>query len=264
MDAVRVIVAEDNRLLQEMMVESLTTFNEIQIVGVASNGVEALDLVNTTAPDVLLCDIIMPQMDGYAVLERLSTMVLPKVLGVIALTALRRDDFVERAVNLGVSYYMVKPVDFTVLSQRILEVACENRKKASPEFSACMEVVRPAVENPEKLAADFLLTLGIPARIRGYHYLREAVRMVLDSPELLRRITKELYPGIAHKFSTTASKVERAMRHAIDVAWDRGRLDSINSVYGYQVLSPDDKPSNGEFIALIGALIGDKSTRHSA
>ena len=107
---------------------------------------------------------------------------------------------------------------------------------------------------------NLFLTIGIPAHIKGYHYLREAVRMVLAEPDVMSRITKELYPGIARKFDTTASKVERAMRHAIDVAWSRGRLDAVNSMYGYKVLSPDDKPTNGEFVALIADKVSAKKS----
>jgi len=185
------------------------------------------------------------------VLEKLAGLKLKHKPGIIALTALGRDDFIARAVNLGVSYYMVKPFDFSVLAQRIFETAGENGK--ADAMSARMERERSGAdsESLEEKIANLFLTVGIPAHIKGYQYLREAVKMVIDNPDLMGRITKELYPGIAHRFGTTSSKVERAIRHAIEVAWNRGRIEALDEAFGRNVCSLDDKPTNGEFIALV-------------
>lgn len=250
MDQVRVVVADDNAQLQGMIAEYLRQQSGIEIVGVASNGLEALRLVQAELPDVLICDMIMPQMDGYAVLEQLASMKLAKRPGIIALTALGRDDFITRAINLGACYYMVKPFDFSILAQRVFETAGE-MELADAIGSRLKKDSSSGEENLEERIANLFLTVGIPAHIKGYQYLREAVKMVIDNPDLMGRITKELYPGIAHRFGTTSSKVERAIRHAIEVAWNRGRIEALDEAFGRNVCSLDDKPTNGEFIALV-------------
>ena len=249
MEMIRVAIADDNAQLREMVSQFLARQSGMEICGTASNGVEAIRLVQEQEPDVLICDLIMPQMDGYTVLERLSAMELNKRPCVIALTALGRDDFIARAVDLGVSYYMVKPFDMTVLAQRIYEAAGEQTRADA----LCARLVQSdeGGESMEERIANLFLMVGIPAHIKGYQYLREAVRMVLDNPELTGRITKELYPGIARRFGTTSSKVERAIRHAIEVAWNRGRVEALDEAFGKNVCSLDDKPTNGEFIALV-------------
>jgi len=250
MEKVRVVVADDNLQLQSMIADYLHGQSGIEVVGMASNGVETIRLVQEEAPDVLVCDMIMPQMDGYGVLEQLASMKLTKKPGVIALTALGRDDFITRAINLGACYYMVKPFDFSILAQRIFETAGEIERADA----LSIRIRRDESEgegNLEERIANLFLTVGIPAHIKGYQYLREAVKMVIDNPDLMGRITKELYPGIAHRFGTTSSKVERAIRHAIEVAWNRGRIEALDEAFGRNVCSLDDKPTNGEFIALV-------------
>ena len=249
MECVRVVVADDNQQLVEMIAEYLGRQSSIEVVGKASNGIDAVRLVQEQQPDVLLCDMIMPQMDGYGVLEQLMTMKLEKKPGVIALTALGRDDFITRAINLGACYYMVKPFDFSILAQRVYEAAGEFARADALCAKGRLERGE-GEDNLEERIANLFLTVGIPAHIKGYQYLREAVKMVIDNPDLMGRITKELYPGIAHRFGTTSSKVERAIRHAIEVAWNRGRIEALDEAFGRNVCSLDDKPTNGEFVAL--------------
>ena len=186
-------------------------------------------------------------------LNALPAAVRPKV---IVLTGLARDDFIMRAIRLGASYYMVKPFDMELLYERILEVARE--QPASILAPAAPQEAQE--ESVDERITNLFLTLGIPAHIKGYQYLREAVRMVLENHDVINRITKELYPGIARRFDTTASKVERAMRHAIEVAWTRGRLDAVNQMYGYRVFAREDKPTNGEFIAMVSDKLSAKKT----
>ena len=168
---------------------------------------------------MLVTDIIMPRRDGFRILEELNALPEEERPRVIVLTGLSRDDFILRAVKLGASYYMVKPFDVRLLASRIREVASSFEDASIAELPTERESARQDVDEQ---VTNLFLTIGIPAHIKGYHYLREAVRMVLAEPDVMGRITKELYPGIARKFDTTASKVERAMRHAIDVAWSRG------------------------------------------
>ena len=166
----------------------------------------------------------------------------------IVLSALGRDDFIMRAVELGARFYMIKPVDMNVLTGRIREVCGQASDAPVPANRVNLPGRAPSID--EKLASLFL-TIGIPAHIKGYSFLREAVKMVIENPDVINRITKELYPGIGKRFNTSASKVERAIRHAIEVAWSRGRIDTLNKAFGCRVATKEDKPTNGEFIAML-------------
>ena len=251
MNRIRVMLADDNQNMLRLLSDYLKQKSDIEVVAAVADGVAIGDEIRKHAPDVLVLDIIMPRKDGFMALEEISSMEAALRPKVIVLTGLSRDDFILRAIRLGASYYMVKPFDMNVLYSRIIEIA-EN----------CTDVITHA--EPENVSAgesvdeqitNLFLTLGIPAHIKGYQYLREAVRMVLDDHDVINRITKELYPGIARKFDTSASKVERAMRHAIEVAWTRGRLDTVNQMYGYKVFAKEDKPTNGECISCVSELI---------
>ncbi len=247
MNQVKLMIVEDNVELRRMLGDYFGMQEDITVVGTAGNGIEALKRVDESKPDVMLLDMIMPQMDGFELLTRLRQKKSDERPEVIALTALCRDDFISRAIELGVRYYMVKPFDFDLLHQRVLETA--GMRKAVPETSVAMTGTRQKTLD-ERIATMFL-TIGMPAHIKGYQFLREAVKMVFEQPDLINRITKELYPGIARRFNTTSSKVERAIRHAIEVAWGRGRIEIINQVFGSNVCTLDNKPTNGEFIALV-------------
>ena len=243
MDAIKVLIADDNSAIRAQLSEGILAQSDMELVGQAADGAEALRLIDRLQPDVLLLDIVMPRMDGFGVLESLQQR--ESAPRVIVITGLTRDEFIERAMGLGASYYMVKPVEMDCLCSRIRDIChAPTASIALPRRSAV-----PMARDEE--IANLFLTIGIPAHIKGYQYLREAVRMVSEDRTLLSRITKELYPGVARRFSTSASKVERAMRHAIEVAWNRGRLDAVNSLYGYRVFTPEDKPTNGEFIAVV-------------
>lgn len=242
MDPIRVLIADDNSAFRAQLSEAILSQSDMELVGQAADGAEALRLCERLRPHILLLDIVMPRMDGFSVLEEMQNREnMPQVIVVSGLT---RDEFIERAMDAGASYYMVKPIDTQCLCRRIRDIcSVPDKVRAKPRAEL------PAAREDE--IANLFLTLGIPAHIKGYQYLREAVRMVSEDRSLLSRITKELYPSVARRFSTSASKVERAMRHAIEVAWNRGRIDAVNSLYGYRVFTPEDKPTNGEFIAVI-------------
>lgn len=247
MEQVKLMIVEDNAELRRMLKDFFDMQEDVSVVATAANGVDALSCIEEARPDVMLLDMIMPQMDGFELLTRLRQNKLECRPEVIALTALCRDDFISRTIELGVQYYMVKPFDFALLHQRIIESA--GTRKKTPQVGATIPGAR--VKTIDERIANMFLTIGMPAHIKGYQFLREAVKMVMDSPDMINRITKELYPGIAHRFNTTSSKVERAIRHAIEVAWSRGRIDIINQVFGSNVCSLESKPTNGEFIALV-------------
>ena len=245
------MLADDNQNILRLLTDYFSRKNDIEVVGTVTDGTEIAEAVRANAPDILVMDIIMPRRDGFMALEELSHMedeLRPKV---IVLTGLSRDDFIMRAIALGASYYMVKPFDMHLLYSRILEVAGEAAQLAT---DSATEVAAEG-ESVDERITNLFLTLGIPAHIKGYQYLREAVLMVIENHDVINRITKELYPGIARRFDTSASKVERAMRHAIEVAWSRGRLDTVNRMYGCRVFDAMDKPTNGEFISCVSEKI---------
>ena len=167
MDTVRIVVADDNLQLRNMITEYLGEQSGMEVVGAAANGLEAIELVQEQMPDVLICDMIMPKMDGYGVLEQLAAMKLEKRPGVIALTALGRDDFIARAIDLGVSYYMVKPFDFAMLAQRVYEAAGEENR-ADALSTRIRQENNASADNLEERIANLFLTVGIPAHIKGY------------------------------------------------------------------------------------------------
>ena len=250
MDKIRVMLADDNQSILRLLSDFFARKESIELVAAVSDGKEIADAVREHTPDVLVLDVIMPRRDGFMALEELKRMeeaIRPKV---IVLTGLARDDFIARAIQLGACYYMVKPFDMNLLYSRILEVAGNALQEA-----AIGGEVDSAPETLDERITNLFLTLGIPAHIKGYQYLREAVHMVIDNRDVINRITKELYPGVARRFDTSASKVERAMRHAIEVAWSRGRLDAVNRMYGYKVFDAMDKPTNGEFISCVAEKI---------
>ena len=256
MDNIRLIIAEDNDELRGFMVQYFSRQQDITVVGEAGNGLNAIKLAQEAQADVMLLDMIMPGLDGFGVLLQLQGMAPEKKPDVIAVTALARDDFIRRAVELGVQYYMIKPVELQVLLERIRDVARQRRN----------EPLEPRALSPAGLSLDdkisnLFLAMGIPAHIKGYQYLREGIKLVIAQPAMIGGITKELYPAIARRFTTTPSKVERAIRHAIEVAWSRGRVDTLNRALGCAVAHPDEKPTNGEFIALLADKL---SMEHSA
>jgi len=256
MDQIRVLITDDNDEIRAALREFLTSQEDITVAGECRNGIEALQFLQDHSVDVMLLDIIMPQMDGYGVLEQLQRMSSGNRPQIIAVTALGRDDFIARAIRLGVQYYMVKPVELRVLAERIRDAA----RLGNQQFEESALPIAAARTLDDRLSNIFL-SLGIPAHIKGYQFLREAIKLVIEDPDRINRITKELYPAIARRFNTSSSKVERAIRHAIEVAWSRGRIDTLNRAFGCRVALPDEKPTNGEFIALVADKL---SMEHSA
>jgi two-component system response regulator (stage 0 sporulation protein A) len=237
----RVLVADDNREFCDLLAQYIQSQADFKLVGTAQNGRQVLELVQSENPDVLVLDIIMPHLDGIGVLEQLNAMNLPRRPKVIMLTAFGQESIAQRVVGLGADYYILKPFDLAVLAKRIRQIASG-------------QPVRPAQAEARSLdieVTELLHEIGIPAHIKGYLYLREAICMVVQRVELLGGVTKELYPSIAKRYQTTPSRVERAIRHAIEVAWNRGNVDVIHSLFGHTINSDRGKPTNSEFIAMV-------------
>lgn len=252
---ISVLIADDNKDFCSILGEYLSNQEDVDVVGVAKDGIEAIDLVEETSPDVLVLDIIMPHLDGLGVLERLNVMDLEKFPKVIVLSAVGQDKITQRAINLGADYYVVKPFDFEIFMKRIRQVTgtvpTKINKRRQAEFSMQLSNSNNAPKSLEVKITNIIHEIGVPAHIKGYLYLREAIGMVVENIELLSAVTKELYPNIGKKFNTTASRVERAIRHAIEVAWGRGRMETINNLFGYTVHTDKGKPTNSEFIAMV-------------
>ncbi|QED48568.1 sporulation transcription factor Spo0A [Cytobacillus dafuensis] len=252
MKKIKVCVVDDNRELVGLLEEYISSQDDMEIIGVGHNGQECLDILEHEDPDVLVLDIIMPHLDGLAVLGKMRDMKKTHLPNVIMLTAFGQEDVTKKAVDLGASYFILKPFDMENLANHIRQVSGKSnpvmRKSTTSNY-------RPQVESkPKNLDASItsiIHEIGVPAHIKGYMYLREAISMVYNDIELLGSITKVLYPDIAKKYNTTASRVERAIRHAIEVAWSRGNIDSISSLFGYTVSMSKAKPTNSEFIAMV-------------
>lgn len=242
----RVLMADGNTQFQSAMRDYFAAQEQVARFDTAADGQAALEALSSSSYDVLITELIMPRADGFELLERINAGLVESAPAVMVISAMRQEDMVRQACALGAKYYMVKPADPEAAFRRMLDMMDNSYINRS---QLCMSAAQPRSLD-EKITSVFLV-IGIPAHIKGYHYLREAIRMVYFQPELINRITKELYPGIAKRFSTSASKVERAIRHSIEVAWTRGKIENINQLFGYNIYNKNDKPTNGEFIALV-------------
>lgn len=258
MQKIEVLLADDNREFTNLLAEYISDQEDMDVVGIAYNGEEVLQRLSDTykIPDVLILDIIMPHLDGLGVLERIREMNLPTQPKIIMLTAFGQENITQRAVQLGASYYILKPFDMEVLANRVrqlvgMQTVGGNSTIGTSMIRSSNVVPLGKVKNLDASITSIIHEIGVPAHIKGYQYLREAITMVYNNIEILGAITKTLYPAIADKFKTTPSRVERAIRHAIEVAWTRGNIDSISHLFGYTVNISKTKPTNSEFIAMV-------------
>lgn len=256
MRKVDVAIADDNELTIQLMTDIVQTDRNLNVVGAARDGEALLQVIEEKKPDVVLLDIMMPKMDGLAVMERVQRSGTMKKPSFIVLSSLAHPKITEDAFAFGADYYMLKPFDAKTMISRIKRVCDRNNRYYGEE---------PVVEVPfseqdlqvalESRVTQLIHNIGVPAHIKGYQYLRTAIMTVVKDAEMLEGITKILYPDIAKQYRTTANSVERAIRHAIEVAWERGNVDIIEDVFGYTVDCGKGKPTNSEFIALIADKI---------
>ncbi|AAM24528.1 two-component system response regulator (stage 0 sporulation protein A) [Caldanaerobacter subterraneus subsp. tengcongensis MB4] len=245
---IRIAIADDNKEFANILAEYLSAQQNIEVVGVANDGNQAIEIIKNQSPDLLILDIIMPYLDGIGVLEKINEEQLkkPKIL---ILSAVGQEKITQRAIALGADYYVLKPFDLAMLSKRILELM-------EPDLDIVSRTVFHVVKakkdyDLEAMITEIIHEVGVPAHIKGYMYLRDAISLVISNMEYLNSVTKMLYPKIAEKYNTTPSRVERAIRHAIEVAWSRGRTEVLNELFGYTINDEKGKPTNSEFIALI-------------
>lgn len=260
-EKIKILIADDNYDFAMTLTSYLEKEENIEIVGKAKDGQEAYELIIETKPDVVLLDMIMPHVDGLGVLEKLNDTEMEKRPICIILSAVGQDKITQKAITLGAQYYIVKPFDINLLIKRIKELKFYQPGQSKPNYFMAKEIKSQYIdlapeskknqENLEALVTNVIHEVGVPAHIKGYQYLREAIMMVVSDIDVINQITKQLYPDIAKKYKTTPSRVERAIRHAIEVAWGRGQTDTVESIFGYTVSASKGKPTNSEFIAMI-------------
>ena len=237
------LIANDNTEESNLISEKLTNDKNLYAIDKTSSGKEAIDLILSKEYDLVVIDLVLTEIDGFEVIEKIKENNLKTKI--IVLSALSSETFINKAINMGADYYMRKPISYDILIKRIDDLLSnENSKTGS-------YLVKGEDKEVEEKITNIFITVGIPAHIKGYQFLREAIKLAMDNPDIINSITKRLYPSIAEKFDTSASKVERAIRHAIEVAWNRGKIENINSIFGLTVYSNNEKPTNGEFIALV-------------
>lgn len=249
--AVKVLIADDSRDFCELLKEAIRSEDGLEVAGIAGNGIEVLDFLSHHPVDLIVLDIIMPHLDGIGVLERLNQVEWEKRPKVIVLTAFGQETMTQKALELGADYYILKPFNLKVLAARVKQLSDQPSLEKKPVVSASGKLALMPILHLDVEVTNMIHEIGIPAHIKGYLYLREAILMVINRVDLLSGVTKELYPAIASKFKTTPSRVERAIRHAIEVAWARGNVDVINGIFGHTVNRERGKPTNSEFIAMV-------------
>ena len=256
MGEIAVAIADDNERILDLLGEIISADKSLNLVGKAKNGEDAYSIIREKQPDVMLLDLIMPKMDGLSVMDMVNRdKEIKKRPGFIIVTAVGQERITEDAFRKGASYYILKPFNNEMVLNRIKSVGHAAHHEArfagdiSPEGTSGQKV------NLEARVTEMIHEIGIPAHIKGYHYLRDAIIMSIEDMDVLNAITKVLYPTVAKKHQTTSSRVERAIRHAIEVAWSRGKLDTLDKLFGYTVSNGKGKPTNSEFIALIADTI---------
>ena len=243
MDKLKVLMVDDNISLINMVKEYFKSSNDVEVVLEAYDGEQGIKMIesNQDKYDLIVLDLIMPKKDGIYVLEEMKNRGINK--NVIVATSYNANETIRKVSELGVSYFILKPFDLADLEKRILDVM--NKTKSDSK------TIDFYYNNLQVSITKILHELGIPSHIKGYQYIREGISIIFERPETIGGITKELYPELAEKFDTTVSRVERAIRHAIEVSWNRGNWDLMEELFGHSVDIDKAKPTNSEFIVTI-------------
>lgn len=261
MDKLKVIVVDSDVENCNALANDLNC-DKLEVVATAYSGVECLEKLEHIDVDIVLTELLLQAMDGYMLINKINNINSAKKPKIFAMSNLKAEAYVTNAIKMGIMYYFIKPLDNKIVQNTI--IATYDRQSIwesikdnnDPLYSVPNKV--ETIKNTtalnsvmEEKIAKIFISVGIPAHIKGYQYLREAIKEVVDDPSLINNITKKLYPNVAKVFDTSPSKVERAIRHAIEVAWNRGKIENINKIFGFKVYNVNDKPTNGEFIALV-------------
>ncbi len=239
---ITVVLADANEEFRTMLRESIEETGEFTVVGSAGDGMSALRAVEERKPQLLVADLVLPELDGFGLLDRMAA--LPQRPKTILLTAVYRSEIVALAMTKDVSFFMPKPCETASLLERMRQAAGAEAAVEEDGLNALQRQVTAVIHE-----------VGVPAHIKGYQYVREAIVIAVQDMDVINAVTKVLYPEVARRFNTTPSRVERAVRHAIEVAWDRGDLETLQRYFGYTVSNTKGKPTNSEFIAMIADRI---------
>ena len=242
---IKVLIADAGEEFRTLLRDSLNAEGDLTVVGTAADGAEALALLAEQRPDVLLTDLILPRLDGMELLQRIGETGTSPVTMIVS--AFYNERMIARCAELGAYYFIPKPCDVAALAERIRQSV----RAEAAEAPTTPREIRTQTDDLEAAVTEVIHEIGVPAHIKGYQYLREAIILTINDMEIINAVTKVLYPAVAKKFGTTSSRVERAIRHAIEVAWDRGDLDTLQKFFGYTVSNIKGKPTNSEFIAMI-------------
>ena len=238
-----VILLESNSAIMAQLKEGLDVSKDFQVVYTGEDGDEGIKQILQIKPDMVIVDLFLRGTDGFGVIEAVKKTYSDVKIVVIGIA---NDGFAEKAMAAGASYYIIKPFSIATALERLRELV-----KEKPMEERSSAIVRKHPMTTEEKISEIFISIGIPPHIKGYGYLREGIKMTIEKPYMINSVTKELYPSIAKKFETSPSKVERAIRHAIEVAWNRGRIDAISAIFGSRIYLGNEKPTNSEFIALV-------------
>ena len=243
----KIMVVDDNKEFVKLLNMYINSQKDMVALEPLYDGTNVIDAIKQSKPDVMLLDVVMPEKDGLSVLEDLNDEVgLEKPITII-MSAIGQEKITQKAISLGATYYVVKPFDMITLVDRIRDLLKEEEEVKSEYMVAYGNKNLPLEVRVTQMIHD----VGVPAHIKGYQYIREAIMLAVENEDILNSVTKALYPSLSQKFNTTPSRVERAIRHAIEVAWNRGQIDMIESIFGYTINANKGKPTNSEFIAMI-------------
>ncbi len=255
---IKIVSVDDNTEVLAALAAFFETVPDMELIGTASDGEEGYRLICEKRPDIAILDIVMPKVDGLSLLEKLSKTISADKTCCVVYSAVGNDKIIQKAISLGAHYYILKPCEnFQIIVDRIRQVYSLANTASPISSGGITKGLQASVteSNLESVITDIIHDIGVPAHIKGYNYLREAIGLCIRDDEFINSITKLLYPTVAKTFATTSSRVERAIRHAIEVAWNRGREEILTDIFGYTIDTNKGKPTNGEFIAMISDSI---------
>ncbi len=238
----KILILESNEAFAGDLAAQFTNAG-YEVCGITGDGAEGLALLEKHAPCIAVASLLLTKFDGFTVMERARQAGIKADF--IVLGNFTDDKIINRAIALGARYYLMKPVSAEIVEERAAEIGEGAAAPAAEKFE------RRRAGSLDERISNIFISIGIPPHIKGYNYLREAIKMAVDDPGVINNVTKGLYPVIGERYATSASKVERAIRHAIEVAWNRGRIDAVNAIFGARVYIGSEKPTNSEFIALV-------------
>ncbi len=261
MEKTKILIVDDNKDFVKLLSTYIDSQSDMEVVATAYDGTNTVELIKKFSPDVLLLDIIMPEKDGLTVLEDIVKEKDIKKLTTIVMSAIGQEKITQKAISLGATYYVVKPFDMETLVDRLRDLLENSTGYEGSDLDTCYRKATISEKSKktsmplEVRVTNMIHDVGVPAHIKGYQYIREAIILAINDDEMINSITKTLYPTLASMFCTTPSRVERAIRHAIEVAWNRGQIEMHDKIFGYTVNSNKGKPTNSEFIAMIADRI---------